>query len=74
MGHSFLRPQVRYPQAVREAVDGVCPSCGEARLASYRVLSEGGWWDVVKCRNCLTSLSRTPGPLFGSYRPLTRPL
>jgi hypothetical protein len=33
------------------------------------VLTEGGWWSVVKCQQCLTSLSREPGPLFGSFEP-----
>ncbi|MEN9704362.1 MAG: hypothetical protein RLZZ393_241, partial [Pseudomonadota bacterium] len=31
-----------------------------------RVLSEGGWWEVVKCGHCLHSVSREPGPLFGT--------
>jgi hypothetical protein len=41
-----------------------------AALAEYRVLSDGGWWDVQKCQECLTSVRRTPGPMFGSYVPL----
>lgn len=49
----------------REAVEGSCPACGESRLQRYPVLSEGGWFDVVKCANCLHSISREPGPKLG---------
>ena len=41
-----------------------CRSKASARnaaptLAEYRVLSEGGWWDVRKCQTCLASLSES---------------
>ncbi|MFT3660986.1 MAG: hypothetical protein QM809_06205 [Gordonia sp. (in: high G+C Gram-positive bacteria)] len=49
----------------RVAVDGACTRCGAARLESYPVLSEGGWFDVVKCAGCLYSVERTPGPRLG---------
>ncbi len=49
----------------RQPVPGVCPECGAEQLSSYPVLSEGGWWDVVKCGNCLNSVSREPGPRLG---------
>ena len=49
---------------------GTCPECGSDQLADYRVLSEGGWWDVRKCQTCLHSLSRVAAPPFGSYTPL----
>jgi vanillate/4-hydroxybenzoate decarboxylase subunit D len=68
--HSFPRPQELHLVATRVAVDGTCPECGATELADYRVLSEGGWWDVRKCRACLHSLSREPAPPFGSYTPL----
>ena len=42
----------------RRPVDGKCEECGAETLAEYRVLSEGGWWDVRKCQTCLASLSR----------------
>ena len=64
----FMRPATATVQAERVAVAGACPACGAETLQRYRVLSEGGWWDVVKCRSCLHSLERTPGPLLG---PLT---
>jgi endogenous inhibitor of DNA gyrase (YacG/DUF329 family) len=49
----------------RETVEGKCPECGEEALEKYPVLSEGGWFDVVKCANCLHSVSREPGPKLG---------
>ena len=49
----------------REVVHGSCPSCGASGLRSYPVLSEGGWFLVVKCQECLTSLQRTPWNKYG---------
>ena len=68
--HSFPRPTERHLAAERRRVEGACPECGAQELAEYRVLSEGGWWDVRKCQRCLCSVSRERGPLFGSYVPL----
>jgi len=70
MSHSFPRPTEPFLSVERAPVDGACPECGAADLAEYRVLSEGGWWDVRKCQSCLASVSREPGPLFGVYVPL----
>lgn len=64
----FQRPSTPEVHAQRETVEGDCPACGEPALQRYRVLSEGGWWNVTKCRSCLHSVSREPGPLLG---PLT---
>jgi hypothetical protein len=64
----FMRPSTPEVHAERVAVPGACPACGAESLQRYRVLSEGGWWNVVKCRGCLRSVSREPGPLLG---PLT---
>jgi hypothetical protein len=49
----------------RDPVEGACPSCGAERLAAYPVNSEGGWFDVVKCQECLHPVSRERGPLLG---------
>jgi len=68
--HSFPRPEELHLTAEREAVDGTCPACGAQALAAYRVLSEGGRWDVVKCQECLTSVSRERAPRLGSLTPL----
>jgi vanillate/4-hydroxybenzoate decarboxylase subunit D len=68
--HSFPRPTEPYLFATRVPADGTCPECGAAELAEYRVLAEGGWWDVRKCQRCLASASRERAPRFGSYTPL----
>ncbi|WP_395106181.1 hypothetical protein [Actinomadura sp. SCN-SB] len=68
--HSFPRPQNTHLHVTPRPVDGDCPECGAAELAEYRVLSEGGWWEVRKCRACLASVERRPGPPFGAYAPL----
>ncbi|MFD4252421.1 hypothetical protein ACFWQL_22025 [Amycolatopsis thermoflava] len=49
----------------REEVAGTCPRCGSATLRAYPVLSEGGWFQTVKCQDCLASASRTPWTLLG---------
>jgi hypothetical protein len=52
----------------RTPVEGLCPRCGADALAGYPVCSEGGWFDVVKCQECLHSVSRERGPLLGSLQ------
>jgi len=42
----------------RKAVPGRCPKCGGEELSQYPVLAEHGWFVVVKCPSCLTSVSR----------------
>ncbi|MBN9742718.1 MULTISPECIES: hypothetical protein [unclassified Amycolatopsis] len=49
----------------REPVAGECPQCGASALHAYPVLSEGGWFDVVKCAECLASARRDRGPKLG---------
>jgi len=71
--HSFPRPSSPTVEAPREPRPGACPECGASALAAYRVMSEGGWWNVVKCRSCLHSLERVPGPLHGAFTPLGAP-
>jgi NMD protein affecting ribosome stability and mRNA decay len=46
------------PTVDRIPVPGQCPRCGAAELAEYPVLSTGGWFQVVKCQRCLTSVRR----------------
>lgn len=70
MSHSFQRPAEAHLFVERTPVEGVCPECGAAELAEYRVLADGGWWDVRKCQACLASVSREPAPMFNSYVPL----
>lgn len=70
---SYPRSTEPTVHARRAAADGACPACGEAALSAYRVIGEGGFFDVVKCASCLHSVSREPGPLFGIYEPLGAP-
>jgi hypothetical protein len=65
------RPTEATLSVSRRAVEGECPECGHSTLQAYPVLSEGGWFDVVKCANCLYSLSRTPGPKLGAIELLS---
>ncbi|NNL86584.1 MAG: hypothetical protein HKP27_13075 [Myxococcales bacterium] len=54
----FNRPAELFPVQEREPVAGACAECGEEHLQRYPVLSEGGWFMVVKCQTCLHSQSR----------------
>ena len=56
--NSFPRPTEESLSEKRTPVKGTCPSCGGGDIAAYRVLTDGGWWDVVKCQNCLDSIER----------------
>lgn len=61
----YPRPTELTLSVERESVDGTCPECGSNVLQRYPVLAEGGWFDVVKCQDCLYSLERERGPLLG---------
>lgn len=50
----------------REPVEGACPSCAQEALRRYPVLSDGGWFLVVKCQACLHSVSREPWNRLGT--------
>ncbi len=63
--HTFPRPTELRVSVERESVDGTCDACGASALAAYPVLSEGGWFQVVKCQECLASKSREPWNLMG---------
>ena len=69
--HEHPRPSETSLSTVRTPVnDSECPKCLSQDVSQYRVLSEGGWWLVEKCQDCLASISRTAAPLFGTYKPL----
>lgn len=70
MPHTFRRPTERHLHVERRVIEGSCPACGAQELAAYRVLSDGGFFNAVKCQRCLHSLEREPAPPFGSYEPL----
>ena len=59
-----------YVYVERKSVEGACSDCGESRLMTYMVLSEGGWFEVVKCQSCLHSESRVPDQ-FGPVTPVS---
>ena len=51
---------------VRESVGGTCPECRGTELQRYPVVSDGGWFMVVKCQGCLHSVSREPWRRLGT--------
>lgn len=68
--HTFPRPTEDRLFVDRERMSARCDACSGDDVRAYRVLSEGGWWQVVKCQTCLHSLDRTPASPLGSYVPL----
>lgn len=54
----FSRPDELFPVQEKEPVSGTCSECGEESLCRYPVLSEGGWFLVVKCQKCLHCAER----------------
>jgi transposase-like protein len=62
---SYPRPQEPTLSVERARVEGTCPECGASDLRRYPVLSEGGWFQVVKCQECLHSVSRAPWSRLG---------
>ncbi|MFF0488569.1 hypothetical protein ACFYTQ_06060 [Nocardia sp. NPDC004068] len=53
------------PQVHREPREGACPRCGAAELRAYPVVAEQGWVRVVKCQQCLYSVTREPWHRLG---------
>jgi hypothetical protein len=62
---AYPRPTELTLSVTREPVDGTCEACGAADLRAYPVMSEGGWFQVVKCQTCLHSNAREPWTLLG---------
>lgn len=71
MPYTFPRPEEPYLFVEREPVEGSCPECGGEELRRYPVISEGGWWTVVKCQSCLHSVERERAGLLGSMELLS---
>ncbi len=67
----YLRPSTPTVMVERLVVAGFCSACGAEDLASYSVLSEGGWFKVIKCQACLASISRV-ADLVGPIELLSR--
>jgi vanillate/4-hydroxybenzoate decarboxylase subunit D len=70
----FVRPTEPFLAVPRTRVDGACPECGRGELARYPVLSEGGWWEVTKCQECLARVEATRANRLGSLSLLTEDL
>lgn len=68
---AFPRPTETIVSLVKDPVEGSCPKCDAEELRRYPVNSEGGWFEVVKCQNCLHSLSRERWHLLGSLQLLS---
>ena len=68
---SFPRPLDPAPVQARETVAGHCGECGAEALMRYPVLSERGWFIVVKCQQCLHSASREKWARLGHVRLMT---
>ena len=49
----------------KQPVSGACPICAAEALGRYPVVTEGGWFMVVKCQRCLHSVSREPWNRLG---------
>lgn len=62
----FTRPTEEFLHVERTPVGGTCPECGATDLARYPVLTEGGWWLVVKCQTCLYRLESERWNALGS--------
>ncbi len=56
--YNFKRPNELFVSQNKESIEGTCPECAEADLKRYPVLSDEGWLLVVKCQQCLFSISR----------------
>lgn len=67
----FQRPDDPNPVQAREPVAGNCDACGAEQLMRYPVLSEGGWYMVVKCQACLHSQERVKWTRLGYVSLLT---
>ena len=71
---NYPRPTERTLHVEREPVPGTCPACTGDDLRRYPVLTEGGWFQVVKCQRCLHSVSRERWRLLGPVEVLVTSL
>lgn len=57
------RPEEKFLYVEKKDVPGVaCPKCDGKNIKEYPILSDGGWFTVTKCQDCLYSLERKPFP------------
>jgi hypothetical protein len=45
-------------EPVKRPTEGTCPECGASELRKYPILGAEGWFEVVKCQQCLATVSR----------------
>ncbi|GAA3551736.1 hypothetical protein GCM10022222_39160 [Amycolatopsis ultiminotia] len=66
-GLSVIRDEVTADELTMLGVDlgRDFPGSTAAEFRRYPVLSEGGWFTVVKHQKTLQTVSREPGPLLG---------
>ena len=69
-----LRPEEPTVFVQRQHVPEPCPVCHREEVYSYPVLTEGGWWYVTKCLNCLHSIRRERWNLLGPFSLLSENL
>lgn len=60
---AYERPAELLVTQERVPVEGRCAECSAEQLFAYPVLSEGGWFNAVKCRSCLASMRREADPV-----------
>lgn len=55
----------------REPVDRTCPHCNSDDVAAYPTLRYKGWFEVVRCQECLEILDEDEMQLHGFWEPWT---
>ena len=63
---TYTRPTEKFISVKKENVASQCPQCKSTNIKKYPVLSNSGWYQVVKCQDCLYSLEREKGLRYGS--------
>lgn len=73
------RPPLRFPPSgeteshvERESVDRTCPSCGSNDVARYPTLRFKGWFEIVRCQECMELLEEDAMMIHGFWRPWTQ--
>lgn len=56
----------------RERVDRDCPECGSEEVARYPTLRFKGWFEIVRCQECMALLEEDAMMTHGFWRPWTQ--
>lgn len=62
---TYTRPTEKFIFIKKEDVAAQCPQCKSTNIKKYPVFANSGWYQVVKCQDCLYSLEREKGPRYG---------